>query len=160
VTKSITPCLLVEPFIFTNILKLQWTCPYTYYTRSAVVIINSWSTLVLVILCLVLLPLHARLTSLDTWTSPFGPGSRPLCEHIPRARTLLNSLLNMQLLTKLSCEPYLGVWLLGLLKYGSHHKWYVTDWAMWVIRVGAQNPRFPVVGHRTKLLLLLLLCRN
>ena len=38
------------------------------------------------------------------WIREHGPGSRPLCKHIPRARTLLNSLLNMQLLTKLTTQ--------------------------------------------------------
>ena len=136
---------------YTERQRKLWRYPYIHQGPGVRLYINSWSTVVLVIVCLVSLPLHARLTSLDTWTSPFGPGSRPLCDHIPRAWTLLNTLLITQLLTKLSCEPYSGflvVWLLGLLEYE-----YITNYTSLivpcdVIPVRAQNPRFPVVGHR------------
>jgi len=53
---------------------------------------------------------------------PFGSGSRPLCEHILRARTLLNSLLNMQLLTKLSCS-----WVLGYLAVRIARIWITSQ---------------------------------
>ena len=77
--------------------------------------------------------------------APFGPGSRPLCEHMPRAQTLLNILHNSQLLTKLSCEPYPGSGNLSILPS------LLINMQAWEIQSAPTTGNlwtFPVVGHR------------